>query len=352
MNICIIDHGQPFAHDTLYTSPLGGTETSILFLAKGLFELNHNVVLTTNTTMLTDNTGKDVLIFPYSHSLNIAREADVVILNRVIPEFIFEIKNKPIYYYTGDAYDQTHIISNLYPVLNRLSGIFFVSEWQKRTFKEYLNIDHPNSKVVYNSFDYDYSFLAPQKNNKIENEVNLIFCSIPYKGIEILYDIHSYLINYYKDNKKINLNVYSSMSLYGQSDLDSKYEHEYKKLLSLPNVNLFLPIPYYSLVPKLAEHHILLVPCTYHETFGINFVLAQSVGCVPVTINSGANSEVNIPLSICNIPTILSRTNFEKYMDHLINIIDTYNTIDKIQFNHVKKFHYIETAKRVLKEII
>ncbi len=56
MNILLIDNGQEFNINTPYEKPIGGSETSILLLAKGLQDLNNQVTLLCNTQQYYEDT--------------------------------------------------------------------------------------------------------------------------------------------------------------------------------------------------------------------------------------------------------------------------------------------------------
>jgi len=325
MNILIIDSGQPFNLDSLLIEPLGGSESSVLLLAQGL-SLHHNVVITTSNNKGVPQIRGNLNLFHISEAENIVNEADVIILNRCLPPFIKHLnKSKKVFYYTHDAYDQTHIILPIKEYLNDLTGILFVSNYQKESFKTYLNIEHQNSIILNNSINYNHSLLYSNLDlYKDKDKINLIYCSIPYKGIEILYDIFNTLLYKYKDIINLNLNIFSSMAIYNQADLDKKYEEYYNNLSQLPNTKLNNPISQYQLVSELAKSHILLMPSLYHETFGINSILAQSVGCIPILPNNGANSEINLDFCISNNPNIKSKLGFEAYIDKISEIIDLY----------------------------
>jgi len=350
MKILVIDNGQPFNLNSLYTEPLGGSESSAILLATALSLFDHNVIITTSSTNIADNLNPNLKIFNFNESYNIAKEADIIILNRIIPNFIPEIykMKKKIYYYTHDAYDQIHILSNLKSNLQYINKILFVSEWQKETFKSYLNINH-NYLIIGNPIVLNDSLLIAATNKRNNNKIKLCYHSIPYKGLEIIPEIYNRL--YYKFQDKIELEVLSNMSLYGQSN--DKYDNILQQLSTQPNVTILSPMSRNSQLYHLSSSHILLSPCLYHETFGINYILARSVGCLPVTINTGANKEVNISQSIVDIPTLTNIDNFNIYFNYLCSIIDE-NNFNKYEANlisNLNKYDYINIALKFLNNI-
>jgi hypothetical protein len=109
VNILLADNGMNFDFNTPYIEPLGGSETSILLLSKGLEEIKHNIVLLSNNNLNRLQNGNRIL-----DSINLfdeyAKIADVIILNRFIPQNINDlIGKKKLFYYCHDAYDQQNV---------------------------------------------------------------------------------------------------------------------------------------------------------------------------------------------------------------------------------------------------
>jgi hypothetical protein len=108
LKIMIADFGSPFDLNTLSNSPLGGSEASVLLLAKGLVILGHQVMIlnTANWGPIRD----DSLIIYHVSMLRQAildSKPDVVLLNRHVPHEIYDLlEHNNVYYWSHDAYDQ------------------------------------------------------------------------------------------------------------------------------------------------------------------------------------------------------------------------------------------------------
>ena len=339
MKILILDYGMPFNIDTPYTEPLGGSETSILLLAKGLSELGHSTVLLNNTHKSYNN--NNLIIDSNTLAKDIIQDSDVILLNRFIPQGIEQFKGR-LYYYSHDAYDQQHAQWMLNKdIVNFFNKIFCVSEWQKNSFIRYFGVDTQVLDVLPNPLDYSlYYGYTPRNNNK------LIFASIPYKGLDIIPDIFSDLcIKSKRDD--LELYVYSSMKLYGNNEDDIKqYGETFTRLNKMKNVYVKDPISMKDLASELMSSSIYLHPHMYHETFGMVFNQSMAAGCIPVTTNKGASREV-IPEEVkMTSPNLENINTYNSYIELLRYYLDQDNYKLRLSLqDYAKKYDYIKIAQ-------
>lgn len=355
--ILMIDKGQPFNLDTPYNEPLGGSETSFLLLSQGIAENNESVILLTNSQINVPNQSFNRLLHNINNLPQILPECDMVILNRCLPEEVF-MSDKRIFYYTHDAYDQDHILFWLVndKVVNRIEKILCVSEWQRDTLSKYYGVNKDKFHVIGNSIDpFLFSGYTERKENK------LIFASIPYKGIEVLADLYKDIC-YVSGRNDLEFHIYSSMSLYGNYQDDRQYEEVFSKLQRTRGCILHNPISMKELSYELLSSNLMIHPQTYHETFGINYVMAQAAGCIPITINDGAVNEVidNYKTGfITKGKTIYNKECYNEFIDFVKEClndspIDIKYNLDKMRMDAQKfahKWSFLNTAKRFL-EII
>lgn len=360
MRILIADFGMPFGLEkvkdnntgedyvleTPYFSPLGGSETSVILLAKGLANLGHSIVVLNTNTISSQN---DKIV--YANVMNfsdIAHDADLILLNRNIPNEIMPfIGNKPIYYWSHDAYDQQNVkwMMNKSAWENPISGIFCVSEWQKSTFINYLNVDKDNVRVLPNPIDTSLGM-----GHAVRDKNKLIFASIPYKGLEKLAKVFSMLkVRGYTD---LQLHIYSSFGLYNRQQEDVQLTNVYSELHNLGNVFINKPISMKQLAFEFATSSYLIHPSTYHETFGRVFVEAMLNGCLPITVDNGANREV-IPFIDC-ITTgknISNSDTLKEFVDLIIKNLESENNNYSLRLKAVeyaKQFDYTKVAYKFL----
>jgi len=321
MNILILDNGQPFNLETPYVK-----ETVDVPQQRGRL-LIHNI-----------NRWPDLY-----------NNANLVIFNRcIIPEIIFSDDGIPKIYYSHDAYDQLHILSAITSpfIYNRLIKIICVSEWQKQTFIKYLGLPENKLDVIGNSIDiFLYSGYVERNENK------LVFASIPYKGLTVLPDLFNDICIRSKRNN-LELEVYSSMSLYGNHD-DSQYERAFNKLSKLKGVSIYKPVPMNELATVLMRSNLYIHPATYHETFGMVFTMAQAAGCLPVTTRLGAAEEIinnNVDGFLTKGSNIFNYSCYNEFIDLVVELLSM--DLYKYRLNAIessKKWFYINTAKRLLK---
>ena len=342
MKILLVDNGMTLDFNTPYVQLLGGSETSILLLSKGLAELGHQVVLLTNNNVNRMQNGNRIL-----DSVNLfdgyAEISDVIILNRFIPQSINSFKDKKIFFYSHDAYDQAGIQWLRQPNIEKFfNKIFCVSEWQKQTFVKYFNCDDDYFEVIGNPIDYSlhYGHVERQENR-------LIFASIPYKGLKFLPDLFTDIC--IKSKKKLELQVFSSFQLYGRPEEDESYGEIFKKLNGMNDVVLNNPISMKGLAYEFMKSSLLIHPSTYAETFGRVFVEAMASGCLPVTVNNGANKEVIEDNGfVLGFPNIENIKCYEAFVDKTCELLDSdlYGKRVKAKDN-MKKFNYINISRKV-----
>lgn len=353
MKILLADWGTPFGLNTPNTSPLGGSEYSILLLAKGLTALGHSVILL-NSSQTSPEQDDKLIIGSITNFNDVADQSDIILLNRSIPQNIIPfIDKKPIYIWSHDAYDQDitkqYMHSNLFKIVKNL---FCVSEWQKQTYCKYLKLSSDKIKVLPNPIDLNlYSGYTKRNLNQ------LIFSSIPYKGLsEIPRIFNDIIIKTKRDD--LTFKIFSSMQLYNNSEADNQYQEIYDKLNSMNGIHLNQPVSAKQLAYELSTSNFYIHPATYHETFGRVFVESMAGGCLPITFNNGANLEVIKTFGFV-LPerSILNISSYEKYIDLLSNLLNETSKTDKyyknrlLAFEYVKQFDYLKIANLFLSYI-
>lgn len=336
MNILICDNGLPFNLKTLENNSLGGSESSILLLSKGLSELGHNIVLLNNSNE--SETNNKIQLGNVKDFSLVAEKADIIVLNRFIPREIEQFKNKKIFYWCHDAYDQDNLKWMMNQnVWNSYINVLCVSEWQKNTLEKYFNAK--NIKVLNNPIYSPFYYGNAQRNpNK------LIFASIPYKGLEVIGDIFQEIC--IRSKRNLTLELFSSMSLYNREN--TEYQNIYNKLQSIKGININEPISMKKIAYELSTSSLYIAPTTYHETFGRVFTESMAAGCIPVTVNNGANKEIindnGFVVEGANINNLEVQNNF---IDCVCSALeeDLYSKRLKAE-DYSRKFDYLKIAKK------
>ena len=337
MKILLYDNGLPYDSNTPYNESLGGSETSLLLLAKGLSKNNSVVLL--NPLTYKETISNNLIIDNNNLFLQYAELSDVIILNRSIPNDINNFNN--IFYLCHDAWDQSNIrwmMDHNSAAVKNIKKIICVSNWQKNSFIKYLNVSPDNLIVLGNAIDPDI-YLGSTKRNLNK----LIFASIPFKGLEILLKLFS-SIKFKSKNELLHLDIYSSFELYNRKEEDEQYKEIYLKLLNEKNINVFNPVSMKELSYKLNSSNMYLAPCTYHETFGRVFTESMSSGCIPIAVDNGANKEIiDNDDFIVNGKNIYNSDVFDMFVDKVCWYLD--NPVkeeerDKMKNKTIEKWDY------------
>ena len=333
MKLLCIDNGLSFNEDLVRNSPLGGSETSLFFLAKGLSETGTNVTLVNNTPETESVNGNYTILSRRLVKQIDTNEFDVILFSRVEP---FKTQGKTLnLYYTGDAYDQPLMRWVLdKQKLTLVDKILCVSEWQMSTFNKYLNIPMNKMSVLGNCIDTE-SYLGNAKRNKNR----YIFASVPYKGLEFISTIYDHMHRVSK-NDELEFVVYSSMALYNQPD--DKYKDVFNGLSIHNGIDVKSPIPPKELANELLTSIGYIHPNSYHETFGMVLVQAQLCGCVPVTTNKGAVTEViqhGKTGLITDYPNIENEECLTQFCEYALNI-ESSNISRDTQIDWCKQWDY------------
>ena len=349
MKILLADFGTQFDLQTPYYEPLGGSESSLLLLSKGLVDLGHQVVILTTSTKEQEQDSNRI-----RHHINFfdqyAELSDIIILNRNIPQSIMNfIDRKKIFYYSHDAYDQQNVqwMMNQKSV-NLLDSILCVSEWQKQTFIKYLNVDESKLKVIGNPIDLSlYNGFTERDENRF------VFASIPYKGENLANLFNDICI---ASKKELNLHVFSSFAMYGNKQEDKQYEQMFRDLENTKGVYLHDSVSMKDLAYEFAKSSYILFPNTYHETFSMACTQAQAAGCIPISTNCGAMNERIID-GIDGILTeginIQNSNTYNEFVNKTVEVLNKeYGTNYKMRLNCQKtaqNYDYIKIAQKVEK---
>jgi glycosyltransferase involved in cell wall biosynthesis len=351
VKILLVDSGIPYTLDTPYIQPLGGSETSLLLIAKGLAELNHQVVLLT-----TDTTIKEIKTNLIRDNINYfnqyAELSDSIICSRNVPYDVMNfIGTKKIYYYSHDAYDQQNVQWMLnQDSLNMLTKIFCVSDWQKNTFIKYFNGTNDKLKVIGNPIDLSlYNGFTDRDPHRF------IFASIPYKGENLGSLFNDICIQSKKD---LSLHVYSSFAMYNNVNEDKNYEDMFRELSNIKNVYIHKSISMKELAYEFSKSSYVLFPNTYHETFNMTCVQAQAAGCIPISTDCGCMNERIVDGSngiLTEGKNILNNSTYHEFIDKTCTILNLDERLTyKMRLNCQKTsvdYDYLKISQKIINEL-
>ncbi len=349
MKILIFDCGMKYELDTPYYKPLGGSETSMLLLAKGLSELDQSVVLLTSSNTNREHV-RNLIRDNINYFIPYAEQSDVIICSRIIPPEIMNfIGKKKIFYFSHDAYDQNHVkwMMNQNSI-NFIDKIFCVSNWQKNTFNKYLNVNESKMEVIGNPIDSSLYNGFTERDDK-----TFIFASIPYKGDNIGKLFNDICLISHKQNLK--LKVFSSFKLYDNEKQDQEYHQFFKELTNIKGIEINNLVSMRELAFEFAKSTFSLFPNTYHETFSMSCLQSQASGCIPISTNLGAmNERIENGYNgfITKGHNIQNQDTYQEFLDLTIKILSmSENELYKIRLNcqeSIKQFDYLKISSKIL----
>jgi glycosyltransferase involved in cell wall biosynthesis len=289
VKIAIYHHGIEFDGTTPFTSPLGGSESSVVYVARELASAGHEVTVYAKVPAASAASRggalpayvhyhqffSDYLSSPWDVLISF-RSFDPFLLGRVAPRMIF---------WCGDSYDQPVLKHFGHPVLQEnIDLIFCVSEWHRRTFID--NFGMPAAKVIATRNGFFRELVS--RNAKREWS-RAAYSSTPYRGLEVLLRIFPQLR---AEVPSCTLDVFSGMKVYGwTSEADLQEFGGIYAAAAQPGVTLHGGVPQPVLMKHLAGTGLFLYPNTFEETSCIAAIEAQASGCVVITSARAALNE-------------------------------------------------------------
>ena len=285
MKIAIYNHGIPFDGSTTAKQPLGGSESSIIYMARELARCGHSVQVYANCPNPGDYDGVTYIHYHQFFSLYPSHPWDAVIsfrsfdpmlLGRIAPRMIF---------WCGDAPNQPSLTHFEHPSLQKnIDRIFCVSEWHRRSFVEQFHL--PDEKVIATRNGFTPELVAEYSKRPATGTA---YTSTPFRGLDILLSVFPEIR---RRVKAATLDVYSSMQVYGwSSDDDCKAFGAVYGAADQPGVQWRGSIRQPELLQALAGTGLLLYPNTFEETSCIAAIEAQASGCVVITSDKAGLAE-------------------------------------------------------------
>lgn len=291
MKIAIYNHGVAFDAETPFKQPLGGSESSIVYMAAELFRCGHDVTVYCN---LPDPASAHVVRKPeepaykhYHQFFNdyIAMPWDAVISFRSFDPFLLGRIAPRMIFWCGDAVDQPALKNFEHPSLQEnIDLVFCVSEWHRQTFITAFQL--PAEKVVATRNGFNPLLV---RETSVRDWSRSAYSSTPFRGLDILLKMFPEIRRRHKEG---SLDVFSSMKVYGwSSDEDHRAFGSLYDATMQPGVAWHGSIAQPVLLQHLAKTGLFLYPNTFDETSCMAAIEAQASGCVVVTSARAALNE-------------------------------------------------------------
>jgi glycosyltransferase involved in cell wall biosynthesis len=295
MKIAIYNNGIVFDGGTPANQPLGGSESSIVYMARELVRAGHTVSVYCNCTRPGLYEGVAYIHYHQFFSDHRAspwdsviafRSFDPMLLGRLAPRMIF---------WTGDADDQPCLEHFEHPVMQQnVDLVFCVSQWHRESFIRRFGL--PAQKVIATRNGFSPELIPPAGPRDVFRSA---YTSTPFRGLDILLDVFPTIR---QQVPTATLDVFSSMKVYGWSDdRDREMYGALYKASEQPGVQWRGSVRQPDLMHHLSRTGLLLYPNTFNETSCIAAIEAQASGCVVITSARAALREtvVNGETGLC-----------------------------------------------------
>lgn len=282
--------------ESAYKIPMGGTQSTLCYLAEALAQQGHDVFLLNNTS--TPGMSRGVLCLSWATtSMQMLRSLELDALVIVLcAGFGVELrsflsKNTRLILWTGHAHDQSGVQALHDPAeRNVYDGIALVSNWQRDRFYETFGIDLARTWILHNAIGPFFCGLfpdgAPLLAQKSKPPV-LAYTSTPFRGLDILLQVFPRIRRAVPGTR---LKVFSSMKVYQVSETDDESEYGllYHKCQETEGVEYIGSLPQPDLARELRSVMVLAYPNTFAETSCIAVMEAMASGCWIITSDLGA----------------------------------------------------------------
>jgi glycosyltransferase involved in cell wall biosynthesis len=297
VKLAIYNRGIPFNGTTPRTRPLGGSETSIVHMARELAGLGHDVTAYVNVELNDASPAEgsdsgerifDGVLYRHYHRFFAdygSTPWDVVISFRSFDPFLLGRIAPRMIFWCGDACDQPALKNFEHPALQQsIDLILCVSNWHRTSFIE--QFDLPPDKVVATRNGFSPEFVPPPQPRSWDR---CAYSSTPFRGLEVLLRMFPRMR---ERTPSLTLDVFSSMKVYGWDEhVDRQTFGAIYDAAAQPGVTWHGSVAQPLLLNHLAQTGLFLYPNTFAETSCMAAIEAQACGAVVITTAKAALSE-------------------------------------------------------------
>lgn len=281
--------------DSVKHIPLGGSQSSLCYLAAALAAQNHQVYLFNSCSTLSLSLGVQCRPWQELFTINLPELDVLIVLNHAGWGQKLRQTLSPrtkLILWTQHGVDQPAVAPLQDPAECANYDYFvFVSEWQRQTYRASLEIPPRKTKLLRNciapTFENLFASDAEISDQKNHPPV-LAYTSTPFRGLDLLLEIFPHL---YQAIPGLRLKVFSSLQVYQFADQEDPYTWLYDKCRNTPGIEYIGSLPQAQLAQELRSVTLLVYPNHFPETSCISVLEAMASGCLVVTSNLGALPE-------------------------------------------------------------
>lgn len=289
--IIILAGGLPFNGNTLSQSSLGGSETGIIYLAKGLADKGNNVTVFCNCQ---SNSGefdgveyKDLSSW---NELGAFLTADVLLVSRVSKQLATKCRAKAIYFYCQDVVPDSDNIHNL---LWQTDRIALLSPYQRELWNKVEPRYEPHIFEVRNGVDLALVEKARVSLNSesttSKDKFNFVYSSCPERGLLPLLEMWPRILEKVP-NAFLHVTAYDTSLIQASEQVRAiwaKCDH----LIALNSGTIKRynkGLKKFDLYRLLLGCQVLLYPCGFPEISCISLIESMACETLVITTNDYA----------------------------------------------------------------
>lgn len=249
---------------------LGGTESTLVLLAKALAKLGHSVEV---YNCCFKNGIYDGVLWKSLWAINPNKKFDAVISLRLLEtfkEYKLNSTIKAVWIHDESLQGATQLDKN-----GDVNMWISVSNTQKEFIEKKEIIKPENWFITRNAFDEEIYTGTLRKTKKVKNQA--IYCSAPDRGLDYLLDMWPKIKERVPDAKLV---VTGSFALWGVSDEENNriFKEIYDKASKLKDITTFKRLSKQELAKLQAESEVMLYPTGFNEMFCIVALECFAVG--------------------------------------------------------------------------
>ena len=271
-----IYHESAFEGNSTETRPLGGTETSEIYLTRELARLGFRTAIFCDCQKPGYYRGVEFVNLKHFGDYSSTYRTKVLIVQTNPKIFLQDLNaTHKVYWSTG-----THTVRANQPLTDpgvraAVDEYIFLSKWQADSFIKHFKLDRKKAFITRNGVD-----LSLFRDRTITRErYRLIYSSEPARGLDVLLDIFPIVK---KDVPELSLYIFSDHEIYGGAK-GSAYE-EHRKMFEKtkqPGIFNMGNVKQSDLAKEFLKSRVMAYPCHFEETSCISAIEAQAAG-VPV----------------------------------------------------------------------
>lgn len=297
MRIAFVDKsGFDYRVDAPETAPFGGSHSAMIYLARELAALGHDIGIYTLGTLTSSAGGVTVRPWPKGAAEHFAGTDVLISLNGTRPERIatFEKAFRPDVarvLWPTLATDQPPVFALAdAPVRDWWDCYAMLSEWASQQYQRVFGVDPARCQILRYAVAPAFEGLFRQSAilaSKTPFPL-LAHTSAPFRGLSVLIDAFPAIRAEIPD---VQLRVYSGQATYQVSEDKDPFAPLYARCRSTDGVTYVGGLPQPALAAALKEAWILAYPCTFDETSCIAVMEAAAAGTEIVSVRKAALPE-------------------------------------------------------------